>query len=324
MARAGILFVLVGPSGAGKNTLMKRVQEQLGDLPQLATMTTRAQRADEKSGREHWFVSHAEFQTLINTNALVEWQRVHLDDLYGTPRRTVEEALDADRDLIADVEFLGAEKLYDTYPDNTVLIFVTPPSLDILADRILKRGNVTPEALQDRIERAKFEMTFAPRCDYLILNDEIEPAADDLRQAIQSERIRRRDPSAGPPPIAERHHFHTTITAVIQRGNQLLVRANQPPAFQVTDNNQPPHEALQHALTQVFNQPVRVGAISDSRFDFVAPDHVTIDCTPPNVYMNFYYRCELEEPLSAALPDWTWQPLDQLNLPAAVHAVVAP
>ena len=324
MARAGILFVLVGPSGAGKNTLMKHVQQQLGDLPQLATMTTRAQRTDEINGREHWFVSRAEFQTLIDTDALFEWQRVHLDDLYGTPRRTVEEALNADRDLIADIDFLGAEKLYDAYPDNTVLLFVTPPSLEILAERILKRGNVTPEALHDRIERAKFEMTFAPRCDYLILNDAIEPAADYLCRAIQSERIRRRDPSAGPLPVVEQHQFHTTITAVIQRGNQLLVRANQSPAFQIADDTLPPHEALQHALTRLLNQPVRVGAISDSRFDFVAPDHVTIDCTPPNVYMNFYYRCELEAPLATALPEWTWQSLAQLNLPAAIREVVAP
>jgi guanylate kinase len=163
MPRKGILFILVGPSGAGKNTLMKRVQQQFDNLPQLATMTTRSKREGEKNGREHWFISHAKFQELIDTNALIEWQRVHMNDLYGTPRRMVEDAINTGHDLIADIEFLGAAAIHEGYPDNTVLVFVTPSRLDILTDRILQRGNITPEVLANRLERARFEMTFAPR-----------------------------------------------------------------------------------------------------------------------------------------------------------------
>lgn len=318
MPRAGLLFVLVGPSGAGKNTLMKRVQPQFGDLPQLATMTTRAKRAGERNGREHWFVSPDEFQALIDTNALVEWQRVHLNDLYGTPRETVETALNSDSDLIADIEFLGASKIHAAYPDNTVLIFVTPSSLDILAERIRGRGNVTPEAFHDRIERAKFEMTFAPRCDYLVLNDDLEAATHALHEIIVSERIRRRAPQAGPPPIPARHTFQTTVTALIQSHDKLLTRANKLPTFQPANHRQPPHEALQHALDQTLDHAVTIGALSDDRFDFVAPNHVTIASNLPDVQLHFYYECTLEPPDPASVPDWTWQPRANFDLPVFV------
>ena len=191
MPRQGILFILVGPSAAGKNTLMKPAQAHFGDLDQLATMTTRDIRDGEEQGREHWFVSHQEFQHLINTDSLVEYQNVHVDDYYGTPRKTIENAIAQGRDLIADIEFLGASAILRAYAEHVVLIFVTPSNLDILAERIEHRGNVTPEEVKDRLERARFEMTFAPQCHYLVLNDEVTTATEQLQRIIASERARR-------------------------------------------------------------------------------------------------------------------------------------
>jgi guanylate kinase len=319
MPGEGILFVLVGPSGAGKNTLMKCVQEQLGDLPQLATATTRARREGEQEGREHRFVSRAQFQELIDTDALIEHQAVHGGDLYGAPRETVDDALSAGRDLVADIEFLGATKIHEAYPQNTVLIFVTPSNLDILARRIKQRGAITPEALADRLERAKFEMTFASKCDYLILNDVVEPAAEHLRQIIVSERVRRRDERADRFRVLEPPTFHVSVTALLQYDDKLLLRNDsgnrQLPTFPITDHTQLPHEVLQQEIRRTLGQTVDVEAISDERFDFVAPHHVAIAVIPHDVYLYFYYRCTPQSSTPVDIPGWEWKPLSALNLP---------
>jgi guanylate kinase len=306
MPRKGTLFILVGPSGAGKNTLMRRVQDRIDDLPQLATMTTRAMRAGEQNGREHWFVSQQEFEDLIANDRLIEWQQVHLNDLYGTPRAPVEAAINTDRDLIADIEFLGATEIHKAYPQHTILIFVTPSNLDILADRIRQRGDITPEALADRLERARFEMTFAPKCHYLVINDEREPAAETLRHIILSERARQHsDPSAA--SVLPRHAFHTTVKALIQHDDRVLVRAadGSLPVFSVEDPAVPPHVLLRRKLKQALGHDVTIDAISDERFDFVPPSHVSITAKPPDIYLEFVYNCWL--PVHD-LSGWTWQP----------------
>jgi guanylate kinase len=323
MPGEGILFILVGPSGAGKNTLMKRVQEQLGDLPQLATATTRERREGEEEGREHQFVSRDRFQELIDTNALIEFQPVHVGDLYGTPRKTVENALNAGNDLVADIEFLGATKIQEAFPQNTVLIFVTPSNLDLLAQRIRQRGNITPEALADRLERAKFEMTFAPKCDYLILNDIVEPAAEHLRQIVVSERVRRRGGRLDHFQAIERPVFHASVIALLRFGDKLLLRGDsmnkQLPTFPITDHSRLPHEVLQQKISQTLGQEVDIEAISDERFDFVAPHHVTMAAIPHDVYLYFYYKCTYRSACPIDLPGWEWEPLSSLNLPATLN-----
>jgi guanylate kinase len=322
MPGEGVLFILVGPSGAGKNTLMKLVQNQLGDLPQLATATTRERREGEQEGREHRFVSRDQFQRLIDTNALIEFQPVHVGDLYGTPRKTVEDALNAGNDLVADIDFLGATKIHDAYPQNTVLIFVTPSDLDILAQRIRQRGNITPEALDDRLERAKFEMTFAPKCDYLILNDIVEPAAEHLRQIVTSERIRRRGGHTDHFRAVEPPVFHASVTALLRFEDRLLLRNaathKQLPTFQITDHTRLPHEVLQHKIRQALGQEVDIEAISDERFDFVAPHHVAMAAIPHDVYLYFFYKCTYQSAYPLDIPGWEWEPLPALNLPTTL------
>jgi guanylate kinase len=310
MPREGILFILVGPSGAGKTTLLQRVQRQFDNLTQLATMTTRGKREGEEEGREHWFISHAEFLKMIDEDDLVEWQQVHLKDLYGTPRQTVEDAIHGEHDLIADIEFLGAGKVHAAYPEHTVLIFVTPSSLDILMERILRRGAISPEALTNRLERAKFEMTFAPRCDYVLLNDDVDDAAAQLHEIILNERILHRN---------HRHTVHTTVTAVIHHGDHLLLREpDKLPSFQIDEEarQQLPHEALQSRLQTAFGQAVTIEALSDSRFNFVAPNYIDIKAAPPEIHVNYYYKCSFPEPLT--IPGWEWYPSSSLNLPANV------
>jgi len=323
MQGKGILFILVGPSGAGKNTLMTRVQEQLGDLPQLATATTRAKRKGEQEGREHRFVSRAEFQKLIDADALIEHQPVHGGDLYGAPRNTVEDALNTGHDLVADIEFLGAKQIREAYPQNTVLVFVTPPNLDILAERIQQRGNITLEALADRLERAKFEMIFAPECDYLILNDIIEPAAEHLRQIVLSERIRRRGGHIDHFRLVELPTFHVSVAALLQYEGKLLLRNapenRQLPTFPITTHGQLPHEVLKQKIRETLGQEVDVEAILDERFDFVAPHHVALATIPHDVYLYFYYRCVHRSSYPVEIPGWEWKELSTVDLPSTLN-----
>lgn len=185
----GLLFVLVGPPGVGKNAMMNRILEQIASLSQLPTATTRPIRPTELHGREHLFVSPDEFQHMIERGALIEWQVVH-GHQYGTPRSTVQHAISMGQDLIADIEVLGSRCLRSEFPNNVVVVFVQPPSVDELIHRMHNRGESEAE-IQKRMQRVEMEMRYAPECDYLITNDSIERASDILRGIILAEYSRR-------------------------------------------------------------------------------------------------------------------------------------
>ncbi|MBA3871346.1 MAG: guanylate kinase [Anaerolineae bacterium] len=187
----GLLFVMVGPAGAGKNAIMNEVLRQLADLRQLPTATTRPIRDTEQQGREHQFVSEAEFQKMDERHELIESQTVH-NHLYGTPRLTIENAMRDGQDLIADIEVLGATYLHNAYPHNTVLVFVQPPSVDDLIKRMSIRGE-TQDEIDRRLQRVEMEMQYAPQCDYLITNyqDQLKQSSATLLGIVLAERSRR-------------------------------------------------------------------------------------------------------------------------------------
>src|SRR5207253_8589286 len=139
----GVLFVLVGPAGVGKNTIMAGAMSQIPQLSQLPTATTRPKRYTEQHGREHLFISLDEFREMIAKDALIEFQEVYPGKFYGTPRRTMQEALDARKALVADIEVVGASKLKEAFQDRVVRIFIAPPSLDDLEKRLRKRGHMS-------------------------------------------------------------------------------------------------------------------------------------------------------------------------------------
>ena len=183
--------MLVGPAGAGKNAIMNEVLRQLVDLHQLPTATTRPMRDTEQQGREHLFVSETEFQQMDARNELIESQTVH-NHLYGTPRKTIEEAMRDGRDLVADIEVLGATYLHSAYPHNTVLVFVQPPSVEDLIKRMSIRGE-TQDEIDTRLQRVEMEMQYAPQCDYLITNyqDQLKESSAILYGIVLAERSRR-------------------------------------------------------------------------------------------------------------------------------------
>ena len=185
----GLLFVLVGPTAVGKTTLIKKILGRVPALAQIPTATTRPIRPTEREGREHYFFDDAGFQQLIDGGALLEHQAVH-DFQYGIIRARLEEALAAGRDLIADIEVLGASVLRETFRANVALIFVSPPDTATLVQRIHTRGD-EPDEIARRLSRIPFEMQFASLCDYLIVNDDLNVAAAELMSVITAERRRR-------------------------------------------------------------------------------------------------------------------------------------
>lgn len=183
--RLGILFILVGPGGVGKNALMGQVLAQLPDLKQLPTATTRSPRGNEVHGVQHLFITLEAFKEMIDGDELLEHQEVHPGKFYGVPRATVEDAIYQHQDLIADIDFKGAAILRSLYPAHTLAIFVAPPSLEALENRLRDRQDNETD-IQNRLNRMADEMLYAPTCDYVIVNDVFEQAVDELMGIVQS------------------------------------------------------------------------------------------------------------------------------------------
>ncbi|MBZ0284994.1 MAG: guanylate kinase [Anaerolineae bacterium] len=185
----GLIFVLIGPAGVGKNAIMTSVLERIPTLRQIPTATTRTIRNTEQQGREHLFISRSEFEQMIADKALIEHQVIH-GELYGIPRMTVEAAIAAEQDIIADIDVLGASDLRLLYPENTVLIFVQPPSVAELRQRMETRGESQAE-IDKRMLRVDTEMPYAVQCDYLITNDSLMQACETMFGIVLAERSHR-------------------------------------------------------------------------------------------------------------------------------------
>lgn len=195
---SGVIFVMIGPGGAGKNAIMKAVISAFPAIKQLATATTRPMRVDEKQGREHLFVSEQAFRTMISNNELLEHQEVTPGKFYGIPRRTVAEALAAGAARIADIEVLGAIELAAAYPLNVVQVFVTAPGRDIAEQLALLEARMRGRAdeatdIERRLERARtLELPYRARCDYTVVNDDLARAIESTSAIISRELAERR------------------------------------------------------------------------------------------------------------------------------------
>lgn len=199
----GLLFVLVGPGGAGKNTLMTILMQRLPTLQKLVTATTRSIRAKEVEGIDHYFVSLERFRELMIHGELLEHTEVTPGKFYGILRTPVEQALNASKYLIADIDVLGARILRATYPEDVVLIFVTVPGetdeerLANLRRRMEERGE-SPLLIEERLQRARsIELPFAAECDCTVINPDhqMDTALHEIEECIRLRQEQRKAPS---------------------------------------------------------------------------------------------------------------------------------
>jgi guanylate kinase len=186
----GILFVISAPSGAGKTTLLGKVMEQLDGLSFSISHTTRRPRSNETDGKDYYFVSLGTFQKMIEKGEFIEWAEV-LGNHYGTALRNVQDLCAEDVDLLLDIDTQGAKKIKEK-TDSAVFIFLLPPSPETLRERLLRRGLDSPETIERRLANAWREMKEAVWYDYVIVNEEVEQAVEQLKAVILAERNRKK------------------------------------------------------------------------------------------------------------------------------------
>ena len=189
MSKKGILTVVSGFSGAGKGTVMKQLLAQYPQTYALSiSATTRTPREGEVHGREYFFVSREEFERMIAEDALIEYA-CYVGNYYGTPRAYVEEQLSRGRDVILEIEIQGARKVKKRFP-NTLLLFVSPPSAEVLKARLTGRGTETSEVIAQRLARAAEEAEGMEDYDYFVVNDLLEECVEQVHRIVEGERSR--------------------------------------------------------------------------------------------------------------------------------------
>ncbi len=184
----GNLFVVAAPSGAGKSSLVKALRELDAKVQPSVSHTTRAPRGQEKHGREYYFCSDTEFDTLVASNQFFEWAHVH-GYRYGTSRKAIETRMAQGLDVILEIDYQGAFQIKKLFA-NTVLIFILPPSLEELRARIERRGEDSPEKIDLRMQNARDEINQAQRFDFVIINEVFDGAVFDLKAIVHAQRLK--------------------------------------------------------------------------------------------------------------------------------------
>ncbi|MCF8106175.1 MAG: guanylate kinase [Desulfohalobiaceae bacterium] len=186
--KTGVALIICSPSGGGKSTLISRLIRDFSNFSFSVSYTTRKPRPDEKHGREYYFVDRAEFEGLIDKHFFAEWAEVHAN-YYGTPLQAGLDLLRSGRDTIFDVDVQGAEQLRKNLQDS-ISIFILPPSRQILEQRLTKRGSDDERELAVRLEAARQELIRADEFDYWVLNRDLERAYEDLKSIYLAEKCR--------------------------------------------------------------------------------------------------------------------------------------
>ncbi|KRN95267.1 guanylate kinase [Pediococcus stilesii] len=189
MARRGMLIVLSGPSGVGKGTVRKAIFDQGGnDFQYSISMTTRKPREGEVDGEDYYFVSKEEFEKNIKEGQMLEYAQ-YVDNYYGTPLKYVNQTLDSGRDVFLEIEVNGARQVREKMPDG-VFLFLTPPDLMELKQRIINRGTEDMETINKRMEKAVDEIKTMRDYDYAVVNDKIDNAVEAIKNIIKGEHLR--------------------------------------------------------------------------------------------------------------------------------------
>lgn len=189
MSKRGMLIVLSGPSGVGKGTVRKALFSQPGnDFQYSVSMTTRQPRPGEVNGKDYFFVSKEEFEQHIREGQMLEYAK-YVDNYYGTPLKYINDTLDEGKDVFLEIEVNGAMQVRSKCPDG-VFIFLTPPDLMELRQRLIHRGTDSMEVINKRIHKAFGEIQMMQNYDYAVVNDQVDNAVIKIKDIIRSERLR--------------------------------------------------------------------------------------------------------------------------------------
>ena len=184
---SGTLFVVAAPSGAGKTTLVRLLLEQESRVHLSISYTTRGPRPGEENGREYHFVDNFEFQAMIARHEFLEWAEVH-GNFYGTSQKWIADQLAAGHDVLLEIDWQGAQQVRKLFP-QAIGIFILPPSMDELTRRLTGRGTDSADVIARRLAAAQAEMRHVGEFDYVIINDQLAQALEELRAVVRASRL---------------------------------------------------------------------------------------------------------------------------------------
>jgi guanylate kinase len=191
LQRRGLMFILSSPSGAGKTTIARRLlQEEGSELAMSVSVTTRPMRPGEIDGRDYFFVDRDRFDQLVEDDAFFEWAEV-FGHCYGTPKAEIRERLKRGEDFLFDIDWQGTQQLYQRAQGDVVRVFLLPPSIAELEQRLRSRGTDSDEVIRSRMERARAEISHWDAYDYVVINDDIEACFGKVKMILEAERMRR-------------------------------------------------------------------------------------------------------------------------------------
>ncbi len=178
------LIIFSAPSGAGKSTLVRYLLSQRLNLRFSISATSRAPRGEEKDGKEYYFLTPDEFRKRIARNDFLEYEEVYTDKFYGTLKSEVDRILAQGNNVVFDVDCVGGVNIKKIYGEQALSIFVMPPSVEVLRERLEKRGTDSPEVIENRLAKAEYEMSFAPQFDVTVCNDDYDRAKTEILNLV--------------------------------------------------------------------------------------------------------------------------------------------
>ncbi len=184
MGKSGKVLIICAPSGTGKSTIINYLREQGIEFHFSISATSRAPRGKERNGVEYFFKTEEEFRQLIAKDAFIEWEEVFAGQLYGTLKSEVEKTLTEGNNLVFDVDIHGGLRIKEYFGDRALSIFILPPSIDALRERLVNRGTETMEKIEKRVARAEYEISRAKEFDRQIVNDDLEKAEAEVLQIV--------------------------------------------------------------------------------------------------------------------------------------------
>lgn len=179
------VIIISAPSGSGKSTIISYLMEQLPELSFSISATSRPPRGEEKNGVEYYFLSSQEFSQRIATGDFLEYNEVYPGRFYGTLKCEVDKLLEEGKSVVCDVDVEGAENIKRVYGDRSLSVFIQPPSIQELQNRLEKRGTDSEEVIKDRIARAAYELTFSEKFDVVVINDNLSEARTEALTCIR-------------------------------------------------------------------------------------------------------------------------------------------